>query len=320
MRPFILGIGVVFTLMACRPTAYEATMVDGEWVPNLRVIAKNKGYETVRYSRAGVPLYAEIYRPEQAKGALPAVVLMPGGFVGVNSSHRDAAKRLAKAGYLVALPHMRGQGKSGGTIDFGVEDAVDARGLAHAMKQVGGRGDFAYVGISLGGAIAKNAARNDAKARGIVSIMAPTDFKQQREMLIGWGRHEKVERWDGWIGGSPDDCAECYEQRDPLKHSEEVAAPVMFIQAGEDVLIPVSQACRWAETRRTMGRKVFTVALTNEGKPWKGTLKERQKCVMPFTGWGDWKQDHLVFFPALTHTTNEAVWRVTLDALKRWFE
>ncbi|MCS6919312.1 MAG: alpha/beta fold hydrolase [Fimbriimonadales bacterium] len=318
MRRWIGGLGVCVLLMACRPTPLQSE--PREWVPDLRVVTRSKEYDTVRYMRDGVPLYAEIYRPTNRRTPAPAVVLLPGGFVGVNASHREAARRLAKAGYLVALPHMRGQGKSGGFIDFGLEDAVDARGLAKALPQVGGDGRYAYVGISLGGAIAFNAARNDPEVRGVVCVLSPTDFREQRQLLINYGRAERVERWDLWKGGSPEECPECWDARDPLRHVREVNAPILFIQAGEDVLIPVGQACRWRAVRQEMGRTVHTVALTDDGKPWRGQLKERQKCALPFTGWGDLREDHLVFFPSMPHRTNEAMWEVTLKALNRWFE
>ncbi|MGQ9657494.1 MAG: alpha/beta hydrolase family protein [Fimbriimonadales bacterium] len=312
-----LLLGVCWLLIACQPQLTDAE--DGAWIPELRVVGSVEDYEVVRYVREGVPLYAEIYRPS-GKRTAPSVVLLPGGFVGVNASHRATARRLAQAGYLVALPHMRGQGKSGGFVDFGLEDATDARGLAKALSQVGGDGRYAYVGISLGGAIALNAARNDPDARGIVCVMAPVDFREQRQILVNYGRVERAERWDAWIGGSPDECPECWDARDPLLHVQAVQAPIAFIQAGEDVLIPVPQACRWRATRQAMGRTVHTVALTDDGKSWSGSLKERQQCALPFTGWGDLREDHLIFFPSLPHRTNDAVWEVVLKALARWFE
>ncbi|MDM7460134.1 MAG: alpha/beta fold hydrolase [bacterium] len=310
----LLGVG--FALGACRPAPLESESPD--WVPQLRVVARGKEYDTVRYVRDGVPLYVEIYRPSNRRA--PAVVLLPGGFVGVNTNHRQLARRLAQAGYLVALPHLRGQGKSGGFIDFGLEDATDVRGLAKALPQVGGDGRCAYVGVSLGGAIAYNAARNDSNTRGIACLLSPTDFREQRQLLLHYGRPERAQRWDAWKGGSPEECPECWEARDPLRHVREVHAPILFIQAGEDVLIPVTQACRWREVRQQMGRRVHTVALTNDGKPWRGTLKQRQQCALPFTSWGDLRDDHLVFFPAMPHRTNGAMLEIVEKALSRWFE
>jgi pimeloyl-ACP methyl ester carboxylesterase len=192
MRRWVL-LGACWLLIACQPR--QTGSENGVWVPNLRVVGRTQDYETVRYERDGVPLYAEIYRPK-GKSRAPAVVLLPGGFVGVNANHRAAARRLAQAGYLVALPHMRGQGKSGGFIDFGLEDAVDVRGLAKSLPQVGGDGRYAYIGISLGGAIAINAARNDSAARGVVCIMTPIDFREQRQLLLHYERTERAQRWD----------------------------------------------------------------------------------------------------------------------------
>ncbi len=294
---------------------------DKEWVPNLRVVERKDNFAMVRYEREGVPLYAEIYYPpNRPRRKLPAVVLLPGGFVGVNATQRASARRIANAGYLVALPHMRGQGKSGGFIDFGLSDAVDARGLARALTQLSGRGEYAFVGISFGATIAINSARNDPKVRGVAYVMGPTDFIEQRQLLINYGRPDRAERRDALIGGSPEDCPECYEVRDPLRHAREVDAPVLYIQAGEDVMIPVWQACNMMKVREEMGRRVYRVGLTDKGKLFRGKLKERQSCVLPFTGWGDLKEDHLVLFPTLPHRTNDAVWQVVLNALNRWFE
>jgi len=290
-------------------------------MPTLRVVERKSDFVMVRYEREGVPLYAEIYYPpNRPRRSLPAVVLLPGGFVGVNSTQRATAQRLAQAGYLVALPHMRGQGKSGGFIDFGLSDAQDARGVARALTQLGGRGDYALVGISFGATIAINSARNDPNVRGVAYVMGPTDFAEQRQLLINYGRPERAQQRDAWVGGSPEECPECYEVRDPLRHAREVNAPLLIIQAGEDVMIPVWQACNLMKVREEMGRTVHRVGLTDDGKPFQGTLKPRQQCVLPFTGWGDLEQDHLVLFPTLSHKTNDAVWQVVLNALQRWFE
>jgi dipeptidyl aminopeptidase/acylaminoacyl peptidase len=286
----------------------------------LEQVERHQHYELVRYERDGVPLYAEIYAPTTGDPRpWRAVVLVPGGFVGVNASHREAARRLAAAGFLVALPHLRGQGKSGGIITFGREDAHDVQRLAQALTQRGGRSDYAYVGISFGAAIALNAARNDPKVRGIAYVLGPTDLREQRAMLDRWGRTDKVKRWDTWVGGSPENCPECWNERDPLLHVYEVNAPLLILQAGQDPLIPVSQACRLANVRQLMGRPVRRVALDQNGQPWREPLIERHQCVLPLSQLGDWREDHLILFPDLPHRTNDTLWRLVIRALERWF-
>ncbi|MFQ3610380.1 MAG: alpha/beta fold hydrolase [Fimbriimonadales bacterium] len=313
--------GACIVLVGCALALQSRNDLDREWVPTLRIVERKQDFAMVRYEREGVPLYAEIYYPpNRPQRDLPAVVLLPGGFVGVNATQRASARRIADAGYLVALPHMRGQGKSGGFIDFGLSDAVDAQGLARALTQLGGRGDYAFVGISFGATIALNAARNNPQVRGVGYVMGPTDFAEQRQMLINYGRPDRAKQRDAWIGGSPEECPSCYEERNPLRHAREVEAPVLFIQAGEDVMIPVWQACNLMKVREEMGRPVYRVALSDEGELFQGTLKPRQQCVLPLTGWGDLKHDHLVLFPSLPHRTNEAVWQVVLNALNRWFQ
>jgi dienelactone hydrolase len=269
----------------------------------------------VRHTRE-VPLFAEVFRPAQGED-FPSVVLVHGGFWGPSESLRELARSWAGRGFLVALPHLRGQGRSGGRFTFCREEGEDLRALAEGLTALGGRRARAYVGFSLGGCIALLAAREDPWARGVVAALTPLDFSEQYALLERAGREEALERWRRLIGGSPASCPSCYALRSPLTWAKEVAAPVHLLQAGKDPLISPRQACRFAQAREEAGHRVHQVALQEDGSPWREPLQGGSACLRP-TGFGPPKEDHLVLFPSLTHRTTPALLARAEAALQAW--
>lgn len=291
---------------------------EGPPIPKLEIVHEIDNQLHVRYERDGVPLFAEIYRPRDVDGRRPAVIVVPGGFEGPNYQNRLLCKELAQRGYLAALPHLRGTGKSGGEITFCLEEGRDVQDLARALPQLGSSGPYAYIGISFGGPITMNAGRNDPDLRGIAHVFGPTDFRQQRQMLAGWKLADKVQRWDNWIGGSPANAPEEWDRRDPLLFARSVPAPLLILQAGKDVLVPSSQAARLAEVRTDLGRKVNVVALNPEGKTWSGPLGKGAETIPTPTGMGSYEEDHLLFFAEMPHATNDAVFEEVYKAVDAW--
>ncbi|WP_240695424.1 hypothetical protein [Thermus caldilimi] len=83
-------------------------------------------------------------------------------------------------------------------------------------------------------------------------------------------------------------------------------APLLTVQAGNDPLIPPTQACRLRDVREKAGWRVHQVALTREGEPWPLPLAKGRACVRP-TGFGRPTEDHLVLFPDLHHAVVPAM-------------
>lgn len=79
-----------------------------------------------------------------------------------------------------------------------------------------------------------------------------------------------------------------------------MATPLLILHAGNDPLIPPTQACRLRDVREKMGRRVYQVALTREGEPWTLLLTKDRACLRP-TGFGPLGEDHLILFPDLHH-------------------
>lgn len=294
------------------------SLQEGLPIPELTVVEEEDGIAVVRYEREGVTLFAEVFRPKDVPGKRPAVVIVPGGFDGPNYHNRLLAKKLAARGYLAAVPHLRGTGKSGGQITFCGEEGRDVQDLARALPQIGSSGPYCYVGISFGAPIAMNAGQNDGDLRGIAHVFGPTDFLQQRKMLAGWKLEEKVAKWDAWIGGSPEEAPDEWERRNPLAFAPSVKAPLLILQAGKDVLVPASQASRLALAREQSGATVHRVAVDPAGLPWNESLEGAAKSINPLTGRGPYAEDNLIFFAELPHTTNDAVFAEVFRAVDAW--
>lgn len=291
---------------------------EGPPIPKLTVVHEVDNQLHVRYERDGIPLFAEIYRPRNTTRPRPAVIVVPGGFEGPNYQNRLLCKQLAQRGFLAALPHLRGTGQSGGEITFCLEEGRDVQDLARALTQVGSSGPYCYIGISLGGAISLNAAQNDPDLRGIAHVFSPTDFRQQHSMLKGWKLHDKVKKWEGWIGGSPDSHPEAWAERDPLEFAKSVSAPLLILQAGKDVLVPPRQAANLAKVREEAGRTVHREALGPSGEPWIEPLTGAAQSILPVAARGPYSDDNLLFFAELPHATNEAVLNEVFKAVDAW--
>lgn len=269
--------------------------------------------------KSDVPLFAEICKPK-GRGPFPSLVLVHGGFVGPNESTQALCRAWAQAGYLVALPHLRGQGRSQGQIEICGKEGSDVRQLADGLPQVGGTAQRAYVGISLGACVALGAARNDPRAKGVAFLLGATDFEAMMERLERYGRTEAYNRWQELIGASPQACPACYRQRSPLTWAHEVTAPLLLIAAGNDPIVSPLQYCALAKVREASGRSVRRVALTREGQLWTAPLIKERACLGKFAGLGQFTQDHLVLYPDLEHTTTPAIWRLVNQALAHWLK
>ncbi len=270
----------------------------------------------VRY-QSDVGLYAEICKPK-GPGPFPSVVLVHGGFVGPNASTLELCRSWAQAGYLVALPHLRGQGKSQGRSEICQSEGPDVRLLADGLPRLGGTAQRAYVGISLGACVALRAAHHDPQAKGVAFLLGATDFLAMMERLKRYGRTEAYQRWQALVGAPPEACPECYRQRSPLTWAQEVQAPLLMVAAGNDPIVSPLQYCALAWVREEAGHPVRRVALTREGQLWIGPLIKERACLGRFSPLGSFTQDQLVLYPDLEHHTTPAIWALVEQALAAW--
>jgi len=265
--------------------------------------------EGIRYQRAGVGLFAQLCRP---LGAIQgAVLLVPGGFGPPTASMLARCRSWAEQGFLGVVPHLRGRGKSEGRITGCLEEAEDLAHLARLLPRLGAN-RHAYAGYSLGACVALKAAALEGNAKGVVFTIGPTDFEEQVAILRR-SRPEALARWREVFGEGP----EALARQSPLPQAAQLQAPLLILQAGNDPLIPPTQACRLRDAREEIGRKVYQVALTREGETWTQPLSKGRACHRP-TGFGPLDEDHLVLFPDLHHTVVPAMETIAERFLRVW--
>lgn len=267
----------------------------------------------ILYQREGVRLFAELCLPRGL--ATQALVLVPGGFSPPTEAMRKRCREWAAKGFLAVVPHLRGRGRSGGRITGCLEEAEDLALLAQLLPRFGVR-RHAYVGYSLGACVALKAAALEGRARGVALVIGPVDFAEQVEILRR-SRPEALPRWWDVFGGLPETCPECYRRQNPLPYASRLRAPLLILQAGNDPLIPPTQACRLRDVREGMGRRVHQVALTREGKPWTLPLTKGRACLSP-AGFGPPLEDHLVLFPDLHHAVIPAMEALVEGFVRAW--
>ncbi|GLV47962.1 hypothetical protein TJA_11200 [Thermus sp. LT1-2-5] len=267
----------------------------------------------LRYLREGVSLYALLCRPQGV--AEGAVLLVPGGFGPPTPGMEARCRRYAEKGLLALVPHLRGRGRSGGKITGCLAEAEDLAHLARLLPRLGVR-RHAYAGYSLGACVALRAAAREGASRGVAFVIGPVDFAEQ-VALLRRTRPEALGRWREVFGGLPEDCPACYDRQSPLPEAARLKAPLLILQAGNDPLIPPTQACRLRDVREGVGRRVYQVALTREEAPWTGPLTRGRACLRP-TGFGPPSEDHLVLFPDLHHAVVPAMEALVERFLLAW--
>ncbi|MFN4071259.1 MAG: alpha/beta hydrolase family protein [Thermus caldifontis] len=279
----VLGLGLFWGL---RPASPGLKRVEGGVV----------------YGRDGLRLFAHVCLPQGATDR--AVILVPGGFGPPTLDMEKRCRLYAEKGVVALVPHLRGRGKSEGKPTGCLEEAEDLALLARLLPSLGVR-YHAYAGYSLGACVALKAAALEGRARGVAFVIGPVDFAEQVGILRKT-RPDALERWRKVFGGLPEDCPDCYVRQSPLPHAARLRAPLLILQAGNDPLIPPTQACRLRDVREEAGRKVHQVALTREGHPWTLPLTKGRACLRP-TGFGPLEEDHLVLFPDLHHAVVPAM-------------
>lgn len=263
-------------------------------------------------------LFVEICAPGRSVQRPPVLVLGHGGLEGPTATMRQYCRRWAAQGYLVGLPHLRGQGKSAGQPSFCLHEGSDMRRAAQELFLRGGSPERVYVGFSLGGCAALAAARLDPLARGVGFVIGPTDFVEQLGILQRAGRQDAIDRWQQLIGGSPEQCPSCYLERSPLGWSQEIRAPILSLQGGNDPLIPPTQTCRLAQARQEAGFEVVRVALDQQARPWNQPLVKLRTCYQPLDEAVVWDGDSFVLFPDLGHSVIPAMLELLDRALEAW--
>jgi pimeloyl-ACP methyl ester carboxylesterase len=254
------------------------------------------GDESVHIPASGFNIAGSVAKPADAKGPLPAVVIVGG----MTATDRDGvidgtpvlgqlAAQLVDAGFLVVRYDRRGVGQSGGRAETATinDYAEDVRNVVSWLER---RDDvdedrIALVGHAEGAWIAMRAAARDGDIRALTLIDAGSltgaemVLQRQRQVLAGSGAPDaeqkaKIElqqrindaalKGGGWEGVpealrnvADTPWFQSFLAFDPSRVMRDVRQPVLIVRSGFSG-VPPEHGDRLAELARARNRKVPT--------------------------------------------------------------
>jgi pimeloyl-ACP methyl ester carboxylesterase len=252
------------------------------------------GDEAVRIPAAGFGLGASITRPAQAKGPLPAVILIGGS----SALERDGsvagipvigqmAGELVSAGFFVVRFDKRGAGQSGGRTETATlgDYAEDVRAIVRWVEK---RKDvdknrIGLVGHSEGAWVALIAAARDDNVRAVSLIAAAStsggqlileqqrhvlermklpDAEKQAKVALQQRIQDAALKGGGWEGIPPElrrvaesPWFQSFLGFDPAKVVKDVRQPMLIVHGELDTQVRPYHADRLAELARATNRK-----------------------------------------------------------------
>jgi acetyl esterase/lipase len=216
--------------------------------------------------RDGQPLKLDLYRPLQARGPVPGVLVIHGGsWQGGDQTQLAALNSyLAARGYLVAAITYRLAPAH--PFPAAYNDVRDALAFLRANAPDLGLDPsrLALLGRSAGGQLALLAAyRADPPVRGVVSFYGPTDLR--------WGYAnpgnslviDSQGTLRAYLGGNPDEVGAQYDAAAPIGFVGPHSPPTLLIHGARDELVSVRHAEFLAERLRANNRPHLLLRL-----PW----------------------------------------------------
>ncbi len=294
VRALLVGLGLLGAAAAAPATPDPPVLTD-----------------TFSYRVDGLKVKGVVCRPDTRSGR-PLLNLVHGGID--SAVDLPNCQRFARLGYVVAASALRGQDGSEGRPEVCLGEVEDVRALARLVRTRYATDPRrqTYLGVSLGGCVAIKAAARDPEARAVVTLLAPTDFAQQVEVMRAT-RPDAVDRWTRLLGGAPDAVPDAYEKRRPLLAARELRAPLLTVAAANDPLIPLRQACDLRDARRAAGHGVVEVRQTRDGQPspvptvpWRRCEGEQPRADLPRLR----HRDVLLVYSDLDHHSTPLMWRV----------
>jgi dipeptidyl aminopeptidase/acylaminoacyl peptidase len=253
-------------ILGTRPVAfpaYDAYKGMARYAPTREEYARaiaDHGFvmERVTYRSDDLEVFAYVYRPTfpQKGKRLPVVVFNRGSYVRDDFSPEVLmlGNRLARHGFLVVAPMLRGSGGAPGHDEMGGADVHDLFNIVPVLKELPYADPervFLY-GESRGGIMCLLAARDGFPARAMAVYGAITDFGR----FIGEGSPARALAPKIWPG-FPANEEEIARARSAVLWPEKIGIPVLIMNGGSDRDVPPRNALDLA------------IALEKAGKPFE---------------------------------------------------
>jgi len=237
--------------------------------------------ERVTYRSDGLDVYTYLYRPADPPRdrRLPVVVFNRGSYVRDDFAPEVLmpANRLAREGYLVVAPMLRGSGGAPGHDEMGGADLHDLFNVVEVVEELpyaDATRVFLY-GESRGGIMSLLAAKHAFPARAIAVWGAITDlgaFLAEN----GPARRLAAEVWPGFPANEP----EIVESRSAIRWPEKIDLPVLLMNGGADGQVSPLHAIQLASALQKLGKRYELKVFHGENHILTGRAQERDEDAM----------------------------------------
>jgi pimeloyl-ACP methyl ester carboxylesterase len=230
MRRLLLAVALVLTAVVAawvlvQPVDTAAYAIIRPWKRPM-LTARPPGARDVTVAVDGERIQGWLMEPE--KPTRPLVVYLH-GIADNRASGLWIAERLLALGHPVLVYDSRAHGLSDGPFcTFGVREAVDLRRLLDAVAAP----RAILLGVSLGGAVALQAAADDPRVRAVVAVSTFADLhgivQERAPRPLRGGFADRAVRRAGEIAGFDPDLAS------PLRAAARIAVPVLLVHGADD--------------------------------------------------------------------------------------
>jgi len=262
--------------------------VPPEQVANTRSVSYTAGDGLI------IPAYLTLPKGRPAKG-LPLVVLAHGGPAVRDELEFDwMAQALASRGYAVLQPEYRGSGQVSNDLfrsGFGQWGRKMQTDLSDGVRFLAAQGVIdpkrvCIAGASYGGYAALAGVTLDPGVyRCAVDVSGLSDLKrfvQWSGERSGTSKRTVVAYWDRYMQAEAAKDP-TYAQISPIKHIDQIMAPLMIIHGRDDTVVPFEQSQWMADAMKAAGKPVEFVPLVGEDH-WMSRSETRQKMLTAMVG------------------------------------
>jgi dipeptidyl aminopeptidase/acylaminoacyl peptidase len=234
--------------------------------------------ERVTYRSDGLDVHAYLYRPAAPPQGttLPVVVFTRGSYVRDDFSPEVLmlGNRLAREGYLIVAPMLRGSGGAPGHDEMGGADVNDLMNIVQVIKELPYADPtrlFLY-GESRGGIMSLVAAKRNFPARAIAVYGAITDLGT----FLAEGSQARRLASTIWPGFPANEAA-IVESRSAIRWPEQISIPLLLMNGGDDTDVSPFQAIELASALQRLGKPYELKIFHGERHVISGRASERDQ-------------------------------------------
>jgi pimeloyl-ACP methyl ester carboxylesterase len=229
------AVPVFAALAGCMPASWGAGALLHPYRRHV-TMPRPAGAEDLEVQSAGVRIRGWRLRPA---GVPRGTVIYLHGSADNRTSGLFVAERFTRRGYDVVVYDSRAHGESEGeACTYGYYEKQDLRRVIDTVEH----GPVAVIGVSLGGAVALQAAAVDARIRTVVAVSAFSDLR-----TVATERAPRI--------ASPDDLEAAFRLAEatahfqvgdvsPVASAREIAVPVLLVHGEDDHETPAAHSQR----------------------------------------------------------------------------